>query len=170
MHHNIVLYSYQGLVPYIYYIGLCRYAWMFIRPLFAFPMCPINHDCPQKCITYHYKSASLGCHAKWYMYCRFLIMPLWSVAEWRARIGGSWCVVGHPFHKIRISRRKNVNSGVLYKCITSLLAAMIITLLVCTGPSLCEICDCKLILILSKYSISLSVKVYIYLMPNQNCQ
>ena len=24
-------------------------------------------------------------------------MPLWSVAEWRARIGSSWCALGRPF-------------------------------------------------------------------------
>ena len=24
-------------------------------------------------------------------------MPLWSIAEWRARIGSSWCALGRPF-------------------------------------------------------------------------
>ena len=24
-------------------------------------------------------------------------MPLWSIAEWRARIGSSWCAIGRPF-------------------------------------------------------------------------
>ena len=27
-------------------------------------------------------------------------MPLWSIGEWRARIGSSWCALGRPF-KIR---------------------------------------------------------------------
>ena len=24
-------------------------------------------------------------------------MPAWSIAEWRARIGSSWCALGRPF-------------------------------------------------------------------------
>ena len=24
-------------------------------------------------------------------------MPAWSIAEWRARIGASWCALGRPF-------------------------------------------------------------------------
>ena len=24
-------------------------------------------------------------------------MPAWSIAEWRARIGSSWCTLGRPF-------------------------------------------------------------------------
>ena len=88
-------------------------------------------------------------------------MPLWSIAEWRARIGGSWCALGHPFCKIRIPRKQeNGNSqlfGVLYDCITSLLVAMLTTLVVCTRPSLCELSDCKLILILSKFHLSLAI-------------
>ena len=24
-------------------------------------------------------------------------MPLWSIGEWRARIGSSWCALGWPF-------------------------------------------------------------------------
>ena len=26
-------------------------------------------------------------------------MPFWSVGEWRARIGSSWCALGRPFKK-----------------------------------------------------------------------
>ena len=83
-------------------------------------------------------------------------MPLWSVAEWRARIGGSWCAIGRPFCKIRMSQRQEKGKSklyrVLYDCILSLLIAVLTTLVVYTGPSLNEMGDCKLILILSKLS------------------
>ena len=26
-------------------------------------------------------------------------MPYWSIGEWRARIGSSWCALGRPFKK-----------------------------------------------------------------------
>ena len=34
-------------------------------------------------------------------------MPYWSIAEWRARIGSSWCVLGWP-NKTKSSIRRGV--------------------------------------------------------------
>ena len=34
------------------------------------------------------------------------LMPLWSIAEWRARIGSSWCALGRPLNlKTKLSVR-----------------------------------------------------------------
>ena len=94
-------------------------------------------------------------------------MPLESIAEWRARIGGSWCAIGRPFHKMRRMprRQEKGNSqlfGVLCGCITSLLVVVLATLVFYTGPSLCEMSDCKLILILSKLINSYTLPNSIY--------
>ena len=87
-------------------------------------------------------------------------MPLWSTEEWRARIGGSWCAIGRPFCIPRKQEKGNSQLfGVLYDYITSLLLAMLTTLVVCTRPTLCEMSDCKVILILSKFHLSLAISM-----------
>ena len=56
-------------------------------------------------------------------------MPLWSIGEWRARIGSSWCVLGRPF-KIRSPFR---GGRVLRALTRSDVVTMIIMLMVFIG-------------------------------------
>ena len=39
-------------------------------------------------------------------------MPLWSVEEWRARIGSCWCALGRPFNT-RFTRNRGKSRRVL---------------------------------------------------------
>ena len=39
-------------------------------------------------------------------------MPYWSIGEWRARIGSSWCALGRPF-KMRSPFRGKSHSGLM---------------------------------------------------------
>ena len=95
---------------------------------------------------------------------RLFGMPLWSIADWRARIGGSWCVTGRPICKKNVTRRQSKRKSqfirlimrVLCGCITSLLVTALTTLVLYTGPSLTEMSDCKLIMTLSELNIVVS--------------
>ena len=81
-------------------------------------------------------------------------MPLWSIADWRARIGSSWCVIGRPLHKRKMPRRQSKGKSqflrVLCGCITSLLMVALATLMLYTGPGPAEMSDCKIIIVLSE--------------------
>ena len=58
-------------------------------------------------------------------------MPLWSIGEWRARIGSSWCALGRPF-KTR-SPFRGGGRRVLRALIRSDMVTMIIMLMVFIG-------------------------------------
>ena len=58
-------------------------------------------------------------------------MPLWSIGEWRARIGFSWCALGRPF-KTR-SPFRGGGGRVLRALTRSDMVTMIIMLMVFIG-------------------------------------
>ena len=58
-------------------------------------------------------------------------MPLWSIGEWRARIGSSWCALGRPF-KTR-SPFRGGGGRVLRALTRSDVVTMIIMLMVFIG-------------------------------------
>ena len=60
-------------------------------------------------------------------------MPLWSIGEWRARIGSSWCALGRPF-KTRSPFRGGGGGGRVLRALTrSDVVTMIIMLMVLIG-------------------------------------
>ena len=60
-------------------------------------------------------------------------MPLWSIGEWRARIGSSWCALGQPF-KTRSPFRRGGGGGRVLRALTqSDVVTMIIMLMVFIG-------------------------------------
>ena len=59
-------------------------------------------------------------------------MPLWSIGEWRARIGSSWCALGRPF-KTRSPFRGGGGGRVLRALTQSDVVTMIIMLMVFIG-------------------------------------
>ena len=63
-------------------------------------------------------------------------MPLGSVAEWRARIGSSWCALGRPF-KIRSPFRRVHAVGRLQSKLTvNQVVTMIMVFVMCIGINL----------------------------------
>ena len=61
-------------------------------------------------------------------------MPLWSIAEWRARIGSSWCALGRPF-KTKSSLRHG--TGLLLGVLTlNQVVTMVTILIMLSGANL----------------------------------
>lgn len=64
-------------------------------------------------------------------------MPLWSVEEWRARIGSCWCTLGRPFNT-RSTRSGGKSQRVLtLHQVTTMVIAMM--LLIAANLLLCAI-------------------------------
>ena len=62
-------------------------------------------------------------------------MPLWSVEEWRARIGSSWCALGRPYHTMFTRNRgKSHKSLSLHQVATMVITMM---LLIAANLGLC---------------------------------
>jgi hypothetical protein len=61
-----------------------------------------------------------------------IIMPLWSIGEWRAHIGSSWCALGRRF-KTRSPFRGGGGGRVLRALTQSDVVTMIIMLMVFIG-------------------------------------
>ena len=61
-------------------------------------------------------------------------MPLWSIGEWRARIGSSWCALGRPFKTRSPFRGGGGGGGRVLRALTrSDVVTMIIMLMVFIG-------------------------------------
>ena len=52
-------------------------------------------------------------------------MPYWSISEWRARIGSSWCALGRP-HKIIKHGARNLKKELTLNQVVTLMVLMII--------------------------------------------
>ena len=53
-------------------------------------------------------------------------MPYWSIAEWRARIGSSWCAQGRPYKTIRNGARIVKKELTLNRVITMMILLIIL--------------------------------------------
>ena len=61
-------------------------------------------------------------------------MPYWSIAEWRARIGSSWCALGRP-HKINSAVR--YGARIVKKELTlNQIATLLILLIIIVGVNI----------------------------------
>ena len=64
--------------------------------------------------------------------CDITRMPYWSIGEWRARIGSSWCALGRPIKIIKHGARI-VNKELTWKRIATMLILLMILVAVNVG-------------------------------------
>ena len=54
------------------------------------------------------------------------LMPYWSIAEWRARIGSSWCALGRPLKIIKHGARILNKELTLYRILILIIVTVLL--------------------------------------------